>query len=1042
MFSRFFIDRPIFATVISLVIVIAGLASMANLPVEQYPNLSPPTVSVRAIYPGASAEVIAETVSSLLEQKINGIEDMIYMNSVASSNGEAKTIVHFNVGSDPDKAMINVNNRAQLAVASLPEEVRRYGLTVAKESSSFLEVISLYSDDVRYNATYLGNYALLNIVDELKRLEGVGEVAIFGGEYSMRIWLKPDRLSKLELTVSDVVAAISEQNSQRSAGAVGKQPMDIKVDRSYVITTKGRYSSVEEFENIILRTNADGTALRLKDVADIELGAQSYDIITKMEGKDCVPIMISLSPGANSIATADRVEKALTEIAKSYPKGIGHKVVFETTGFVKNSIKEVLKTLLEAIFLVFLVILLFLKSLRATIIPCLAVPVSIIGAFAGMLALGFSINTLTLFGLVLAIGIVVDDAIIVIENVERIMRTHNLSVRDATIKAMDEVSGALVAIVLVLVAVFVPVAFMGGLSGTMYKQFAITIAVSVGISGLCALTLTPALCVVFLENHSATDENAKTNRFFAGFDRIFEKITDKYTSVVKFFLKNAKVGLLSIVVIASMSLWLLKTLPTSLVPEEDQGVLLSCAFLDPAASLDRSFDAMSTVASTIAKNPAVDGYTIIAGYNMLNSSIATNAATMFMILKDWGERRDPSQSAQSLAKQVFAAGFGVTSGIVFGICLPPIVGMSITGGFEGYIQKIGKADSQALQQKVQEFVAEASKRPELTGVTTTFHAGTPQLKMEVDELKALTMNVPLSQIYNTMASTFGAAYVNDFSKSGRGFKVMIQAKDKYRAHPDQINEFYVRSTTGAMIPLSAFVKLTPTVGPDNVERFNLMSAAKIFGNPAPGYTSGEALNAAEDVANKVLGSEYRLSWSGSSYQEKISNNSALIAILIGLVIVFLILAAQYEKWSLPFAVILAVPFALLGAVLAVMVRGFSNDIYFQIALITLMGLSAKNAILIIEFATTLRQEGESLISATIKSAQMRFRPIIMTSLAFILGCIPLAISTGAGAASRQSLGTGVVGGMIVATVLAPLFIPLLYMLISIVSENMRGKKGQ
>lgn len=1041
MFSRFFIDRPIFATVVSLIIIISGFASMSNLSVEQYPNLSPPTICVEATYPGASSEVISETVQSPLEEKINGVEDMIYINSVASSSGKATTTVFFNVGSDPDKAMINVNNRVQLAVPSLPEEVRRYGVTVTKKSSSILQVVSLYSEDERYDSTYLGNYALLNIIDELKRLEGVGDtVVLSGNDYSMRIWLKPDRLAKLGLSTSDIISAISEQNAQRSAGGIGKNPMNIKVDRSYVIVAQGRYSSVEQFENIILRANSDGTTLRLKDVADVELGAQNYDIMAKMNGKDCVPMMISLSPGANSIATAEKVEKKLAELSKVYPKGIGHKVVFETTGFVKNSIKEVVKTLVEAIFLVFIVILLFLKNLRATIIPCLAVPVSIIGAFAGMLILGFSINTLTLFGLVLAIGIVVDDAIVVIENVERIMRTENLPVREATIKAMDEVSGALIAIVLVLAAVFVPVAFMGGLAGIMYKQFAITIAVSVAISGFCALTLTPALCVVFLGNHSNSSTKLESNKFFVKFDEMFEKLTNFYSAIVEFFLKNIKIGVLSIMAIISVSFWLLKTLPTSLVPEEDQGVLLSCAILDPASSLNRSFEAMSQVADAMSKDPSVKDYSLIAGYNMLNGSIATNAATMFMILNDWSDRKNVNQSAQALAKKIFAVGSKVTGGIVLGICPPAIVGMSVTGGFEAYIQKVGDSNSHALEEKVREFVAEASKRPELTGVTTTFNASTPQLKMEVDDLKALSMNVPISEIYNTMASTFSAFYINDFSKSGRGFKVMLQAKGNYRAYPDQINELYVRSTTGAMIPLSAFVKLIPIVGPDNVERFNALYAAKVLGNPAPGYTSGEALKAVEEVAEKVLGSEYQISWSGSSYQEKESSSSAHIAILLGLIIVFLILAAQYERWSLPFAVILAVPFGLLGAVLAVMMRGCSNDIYFQIALITLMGLSAKNAILIVEFAVILRNKGESLMNAALKAAQLRFRPIIMTSLAFILGCLPLAVSTGAGAASRNSLGTGVVGGMLAATIFAPLFIPLLYVLISAASENIRAKR--
>jgi multidrug efflux pump len=1023
-------------------IVIAGYVSMVSLPVEQYPNLTPPTICVTAIYPGATAETISETVQSTLEETINGVEDMIYMNSIASNNGTATTTVFFNVGADPDKAMINVNNRVQMAIATLPEEVRRYGITVTKKSSSILQVVTLYSEDERYDSTYLGNYGMLNIVDELKRLEGVGDVTVLGGSYSMRIWLKPDKLAKLNITTNDIALAIREQNSQHAAGAIGKTPTNIRIDRSYMIVAQGRYSEVSQFENIILRANQDGTTLLLKDVADIELGAQSYDVMSKTRGCDCVPIMISLSPGANSISTAEIVTKKLAELSEAYPSGIKHKVVFETTGFVKNSIKEVIKTLVEAIVLVFLVIMLFLKNFRATFIPCLAVPVSIIGAFAGMLFLGFSINTLTLFGLVLAIGIVVDDAIVVIENVERIMRTEGLPIREATIKAMEEVSGALVAIVLVLAAVFIPVAFIGGLAGVMYKQFAITIVISVTISGFCALTLTPALCVVFLGNHSTSSSRLETNKFFICFDSIFEKITNGYVKLVGFFLRNVKTGLFLITVIAGISTWLFRITPSSLVPNEDQGMIICCSVLDPAASLSRSHRLMESVNNAFHKDKNIEDSAFVVGYNMLNGSVSTNAATMFARLSDWSKRPGVENSAQTMAKKAFGIGMGITDGMVIGICPPPIVGMSTTGGFEAYIQRVGDTNSSELEAKVREFIVEASKRPELTGLISTFNASTPQLKMEVDNLKALSLGVSISEIYSTMAATFGASYINDFSKSGRGFKVMMQSREDYRSYPDKIGEIYVRSKNGNMIPLSSFVKLTPTVGPDTVERFNVMPAAKIMGSPSFGYTSGEAMKAVEEVSKKVLGTDYLLSWAGSSFQEKISGGVAYYAIILGLVMVFLILAAQYERWSLPFVVISGIPFGLFGAVLSVILRGFSNDIYFQIALITLMGLSAKNAILIVEFAVILRHEGESLINAALKAARLRFRPIVMTSLAFILGCLPLAMSSGAGSASRNSLGTGVVGGMIAATVFVPLFIPLMYVLITKISERRTSKRKE
>ena len=1042
MFSRFFIDRPIFASVVSLMIVIAGAVSILNLPVEQYPDLTPPSVFVEANYPGASPEVVSETVQAPIEQAINGVEDMIYMNSVASSSGKSTTTVVFKVGADSQKAMVNVNNRVQMVMNTLPEDVRKYGVTVQKRSSSILQVVALYSEDPRYNSTYVGNYALLNVVDELKRVEGVGDVSLMGGnDYSMRIWLKPDKLAKLGISTSEVAAAISSQNMQRAAGVVGQKPLTTKVDRSYMIIAQGRYSTVEQFENIILRANSDGTALKLKDVADVELGAQSYDVIARHGKYEAVPMMVSLSPGANALATAERVGAKLKELSEAFPRGIKHTVVFETSGFVKNSIKEVVKTLFEAFVLVFLVILLFLKNLRATFIPLLAVPVSIIGAFAGMMVFGFSINTLTLFGLVLAIGIVVDDAIVVIENVERIMRTEKLPAREATIKAMDEVSGAIIAIVLVLCAVFVPVSFMGGLAGTMYKQFAITIAVSVIISGICALTLTPALCAIFLNAESSTTEKMNESKFFTAFDRTFAWVNDKYTFYVKFFLKNARIAFMIIGAVVLATYVMFSYTPSSLVPDEDQGVFMVSTVLDPAASVDRTHTVVKQVSETLAKDPAVQKSMYVVGFNMLNMALATNGGSLFFLLKDWGQRTD-TQSAQSLVRKAFCVGAGVTDGRVIAFCPPPIVGMSMTGGFEGYIQKIGNTDSKALETKLHEFLAEAAKCPELTGVTSMFNASTPQLKMEVDDLKALSMNVPINEIYATMASTFGSYYVNDFSQYGRGFKVLMQAKGDYRAYPDQIKEIYVRSTTGAMIPLSSFVKLTPTVGPDSVERFNVFPAAKVIGNPAPGYTSGQALAVVEKLAKRILGDEYRLAWAGSSYQEKVTGESSSVALILGLVIVFLILAALYERWTLPFAVIFAVPFGMFGAVLAVLMRGLSNDIYFQIALITLVGLSAKNAILIVEFAVMLRQEGMSLVDAAIKAANLRFRPIVMTSLAFILGCFPLAISTGAGHASRNSLGTGVVGGMVGATLLAPLFIPLMYVLITMFSEVFRNKRSK
>lgn len=1043
MISRFFIDRPIFASVISMIIVLVGLVCMHNLPVEQYPNLTPPTVMVKAQYPGASAETQAETVVAPIEDKINGVDGMIYMNSTSSGhNGESNINVYFKVGTDPDIAMINVNNRVQQATTSLPEECRKYGVSVVKRSPSILQIMAFYCNNGRYDNNFVGNFVSLHIVDELKRIEGVGEAnSMAGNTYSMRIWLQPDKLSKLNLSVSEVVAAIQSQNSQKAAGAIGKEPMTLKVDRNYLISAEGRYTTEKQFEDIIIRAFPDGRVLHLKDIARVQLGSQSYDMSAKtIEGFDATPIMISLAPGANALETAERIAKKMEELKKGFPEGITYKIVMDTTGFVKNSIKEVASTLLEAVFLVVLVIFLFLKRFRATIIPCLAVPISIIGAFAGMALLGFSVNTLTLFGLVLAIGIVVDDAIVVIENVERIIRTEHLGVREATIKAMDEVTGALIAIVLVLCAVFIPVGFMGGLAGTMYKQFAITIAVSVIVSGVCALTLTPALCAILLTDEG-NGAKIKENKFFAWFDAFFEKLTNGYVSVVAFFTRHVKTSFLTISLLVAVTAGLFRLTPTALVPDEDQGTFITAISMDPAATLKNTENAAHKIANAIAADPNVKDCMYSAGYSILSSSMTPNAGTLFAMLKDWSLRPREDQSINAVTRKVMGIGYKtITGGVVYSFGLPAITGMSVTGGIEGYLQKTGDTDSLALEEKAREFVREASKRPELINVQTTFNASTPQLKMKVDEIKALSLGVAVNDIYTAVGTTFNTYYVNDFSKAGRGFRVLIQAEDKYRAYPDQLNDTYVKSANGAMIPLSAFVSFQPMVGPTMIERFNMFLSAKIMATPAPGYSSGQAIQAMEEVARQIGGLEYSFSWTGSAYQEKENGGSSYDAMLFGILVVFLILAALYERWTLPIAVLMTVPFAMFGAIGAIGLRGMNNDIYFQVALITLVGLSAKNAILITEFAVMFREQGMELVDAALKAARLRFRPIVMTSLAFILGCVPLAISSGAGSASRHAIGTSVIGGMLGATILAPLFVPLFYVLITRMSERFREKK--
>ncbi|TCO80251.1 HAE1 family hydrophobic/amphiphilic exporter-1/multidrug efflux pump [Plasticicumulans lactativorans] len=1024
MISRFFIHRPIFASVISIVVVIAGLAAMRALPVAQYPDIVPPSVQITAYYPGASAEVISQTVAAPLEQAVNGVDNMLYIGSSASA-GSLSIAVTFAIGTDPDQATINVNNRVQSALPQLPEEVRRWGVNVVKNSANFLQIVMLDSADARYDTVFISNYALVNVLDELRRIPGVGNAQIFGArDYSMRVWLRPDRLAQFGLTPADVAAAIREQNSQFAAGKFGQAPMHEAQEFTYTVTTQGRLVEPEEFAAIILRADADGSVLRLGDVARVELGAADYGIVSKRNGHETVAIGIFLAPGANALATATAVSERMAALAKRFPAGLQYTLPYDTTKFVEVSIREVAKTLAEAMGLVFLVVYLFLQSARATIIPFLAVPVSLIGTFAGMYLLGFSVNTLTLFGMVLAIGIVVDDAIVVLENVERIMRTEGLGPRAATLKAMEEVSGPVIAIVLVLCAVFVPVGFAGGLAGQMYKQFAITIAVSVVLSGLVALTLTPALCATLLK-----PGHHEPNAFFRGFNRFFEHCTAGYAAGVRFFLRRALLGV-GLFVAMLVACWgLFSRVPGSLVPDEDQGYIMTMAILPPAASVERTVAVSDRIDAIALANPAIENIISLSGLDLLSFSNSSFYAAAFLTLKPWEERRAPGQDAQSLVGQMFMQTAAIRDALVLAFNPPPISGMSTTGGFEAYVQSRGGAGSQALAGEVGKLVAAAHQRPELAGVQTVFNASVPQINVRLDREKARTLGVPVSQVFDTMQATFGSLYVNDFNKLGRTFKVQLQSEAEFRARPDDLRNVFVRSARGEMIPLTALVTIEQTVGAEVVERYNVFPSAKVVGGPAPGYSSGQAIAAMEEIAAQVLGEDYALAWTASAYQERVSGGTSYAVFGFGLVMVFLILAALYERWTLPFAVVLAVPFALFGALLAVWARGLANDVYFQIGLVTLIGLAAKNAILIVEFAVLKVQEGKPLMEAAIEAARLRFRPIIMTSLAFVLGVVPLAFSTGAGAASRHSIGTGVIGGMLAATFIATFFIPLFFRLI-------------
>ncbi|QDQ28464.1 multidrug efflux RND transporter permease subunit [Chitinimonas arctica] len=1028
MFSRFFIDRPIFAFVISIFIVIAGLASMRILPIAQYPEISPPVVQVRAFYPGASAETIAETVAAPLENAITGLEGMMYMSSTSTSNGAVEITATFEIGTDVDKAAVNVNNRVKQADARLPEEVRRQGVSVEKGSSAFLQVLAFYSPEDKYTDLFTSNYVTLNVLDSIKKIPGTTNVQIFGAkDYAMRIWLKPDRMAQLRVTVPEVAAAIAEQNAQFAAGKIGQSPNGGQQEMVYTITAKGRLNSPEEFENIIVRSNPDGAKLRLKDIARIELGSKDNDFNGTYNGKPAVLMGIFLQPGANALDVASEVKATMTGLAAQFPKGLSYAVPYDTTRFVEVSIHEVIKTLAEAMVLVFAVVFLFLQNWRATLIPTLAVPVSLIGTFAGLHMLGYSINTLTLFGMVLAIGIVVDDAIVVLENVERIMHEQHLPAREAALLAMKEVTGPVIAIVLVLCAVFVPIAFLGGLTGELYRQFAVTISIAVVLSGIVALTMTPALCVLMLKR-----EHKQTARFFLWFNDFFHRVTDRYVGGVTFMMKRSLLGIALFVGMLVVTAGLFKFTPSSLVPDEDQGYYIGAVFLPDGASLQRTDAVLKQVVGAIQSNPANEHVIAFAGMDFIGGGFKNNAATIFVTQKHWDER---TMNTNELVGEFFMKTGAIKEALVMAFAPPAIFGLDNTGGFTVYLQNRGEGGAKALAPSVGAMIGATMQNPVLSGgdrhgVQTLWKANAPQLYVDVDRERAKSLGIPLTDAFNTLAGTLGTYYVNDFNKYGRAWQVLMSADAQYRKRPEDIGNLYVRSQRGEMVPLSAFAKVSYSTGPDTVDRYNNLPAVKLLGGPTVGHSSGEAIAAFEQTAKQVLPSDVGYEWTGAAFQEKKVSSASIIALVLAAVMVFLILAAQYEKWSLPFSVLLAMPFGIFGALVAVKLRAYSNDVYFQIGLVTLLGLAAKNAILIVEFAVMKHHEGYPPAAAAIEAARLRFRPIIMTSLAFILGVLPLAISSGAGAGARTSVGTGVVGGMMAATFLAIFFVPLFFKLIT------------
>ncbi len=1023
MFSRFFIDRPIFAAVISLFLVLAGLAAMRTLPIAQYPEIAPPVVTVQAIYPGASAEVIEATVAAPIENAINGVPNMIYMSSSSTSNGVVQIQVTFEIGTRIDDAAVNVNNRVKQVEPRLPEEVRRQGVTVERGSSSFLQVLAFYSPEDRYDDLFISNYVTLNVLDQLKRLPGTTNVQIFGAkDYAMRIWVKPDRLAQLKLTPTDLIRAVNEQNAQFAAGKIGQTPTTKGQDLVYTVTTQGRLTDAKEFGQIIVRANPDGSTVRLNDVARIELGSRDYDFIGRYNGKPATLVGIFLQPGANALEVAKSVRTTMTDLSTRFPEGLTYAVPYDTTRFVEVSIREVVFTLGEAMLLVILVVFIFLQSWRATLIPLVAVPVSLLGAFAGLFVLGYSINTLTLFGMVLAIGIVVDDAIVVLENVERIMREEGATPREAAIKAMQEVTGPIVAIVLTLTAVFVPIGFLGGLTGELYRQFAVTISIAVVISGLVALTLTPALSALILVHNPAPKRG-----FFALFNRFFTGVTSHYTAGVAWMIRRGIVGVVLFVGMVVITLGLWRITPGSLVPDEDQGWFFASVILPDGASLQRTDKIAAQVEAAIRSNPANAHVISFTGFDFLGGGFRNNAASIFVTQTPWDERK---VTVPQLVGEVYAKTGAIKEALVLAFQPPPIFGLGTAGGFELYLQNRGEGGPKRMNEVTQEFLQKLGPQQGFAYAQTLWRANVPQLYVDVDREKAKKAGVPINDVFAALSATLGNYYVNDFNKYGRAWQVLMSAEPSYRARPDDIGGVYVRSEKGEMIPLAALASVRYSSGPDALDRFNNLPAVKILGSGLPGVSTGQAIANVERIAAATLPPEFSFDWSSAAYQEKRSGGASTFALGLAVIMVFLILAAQYERWSLPFSVLLALPFGTFGALAAVYLRGLTNDVYFQIGLVTLLGLAAKNAILIVEFAVMKHHEGMSASAAALEGSRLRFRPILMTSLAFILGVLPLAISTGAGAGARHSTGTGVMGGMIAATFLAIFFVPLFFKLIT------------
>jgi multidrug efflux pump len=1038
--SHFFIDRPIFAAVLSVVIVVAGLVAALTLPIAQYPEITPPTVSVAASYPGASAETVAEAIGAPIEQQVNGVENMLYMSSQSNNDGSYSLTVTFALGTDLDSAQVLTQNRVNLALPLLPEEVRRTGVTVKKQSTGIMMIINLVSPDGRYDALYLGNYAVLRIKDSLARIDGVGDVSIFGKEYAMRVWLNPEKLSSLRLTAADVVSAVQEQNLHVAAGVIGALPSDGSAAFQFTVNTQGRLVRPEEFEEIVIKVGAEGGIVRLRDVARVELGSQDYSVDSFLDGRPTAGIAIYQQPGSNAIATAEKVRKTVRELAKKFPEGLTYKIQYDTTEFVEESVASVVHTIFEAAVLVVLVILLFLQSWRATLIPILAIPVSLVGTFAAMAAFGFSLNNISLLGLVLAIGIVVDDAIVVVENVERNLHLGHGPV-EATRKAMDEVFGPVIAVSIVLAAVFVPTAFLTGISGEFYRQFALTIAVSTVLSAFTSVTLSPALAAILLRPASAPKDLASKvldrvlGWFFRWFNGIFDRLGAWYgRSVARLVRATVLVGVLYVGFVALTGAGFLFT-PTGFIPQQDKGYLIANVELPAAASGTRTREASARVAELLRATPGVAHTLVINGVSIVSGSNLPNAASIFIILDSFQDRKSPELAGPAIAARLNAQLAMLTRSSTMVFSPPPVDGLGSTGGFQMMVQDQSGAGYVALEEATANLIDLGRALPQVENLFTSFNSQTPQLFLNIDRVKAKALDVPLANVFSALQIGLGSAYVNDTTLFGRSYPVTAQAESGFRQRPEDILRLEARSRSGGIVPFGTLATVEEITAPASVTRYNLYPAADLSGAPAPGVSSGQAIDAMENLAARSLPVSMGFEWTGLTYQQLLAGNAALFIFPLCVLFVFLTLAAQYESWSLPLAILLIVPMCLLSALGGLWIRAMDNNIFTQIGFLVLVGLASKNAILIVEFAKQLEGSGKERLAAVKEACMLRLRPILMTSFSFILGVVPLLIASGPGAEMRQAIGTAVFFGMLGVTFFGVFLTPVFY----VISQNLFSK---